>query len=82
VLLLCLRSKGLKPLHRLGESSALPSVSATSCLAFNRCQQSSKSVVCCHSQSSVREIKRLDAISRSPVYTSVGEAISGLSTIR
>ena len=35
-----------------------------------------------HSQASVREIKRLDAISRSPVYTSVGEAISGLATIR
>ena len=30
----------------------------------------------------MREVKRLDAITRSPVYTSVGEAISGLSTIR
>jgi hypothetical protein len=30
----------------------------------------------------VREVKRLDAITRSPVYTSVGEAIGGLSTIR
>lgn len=34
------------------------------------------------SQSSVREVKRLDAITRSPVYTTVGEAISGLGTIR
>jgi hypothetical protein len=33
-------------------------------------------------QSTVREVKRLDAITRSPVYTSVGEAIGGLSTIR
>lgn len=30
----------------------------------------------------MREVKRLDAITRSPVYTSVGEAIGGLSTIR
>lgn len=40
--------------------------------------------MCVHncSQSSVREVKRLDAITRSPVYTTVGEAISGLGTIR
>ena len=42
----------------------------------------SKQPLLWRSQASVREIKRLDAISRSPVYTSVGEAISGLATIR
>lgn len=33
-------------------------------------------------QASVREVKRLDSISRSPVYTSIGEALNGLPTIR
>ena len=33
-------------------------------------------------QSSVREVKRLDSISRSPVYTSIGEAINGVATLR
>ena len=33
-------------------------------------------------QASVREIKRLDAISRSPVYGSIGEELAGLATIR
>ena len=33
-------------------------------------------------QASVREVKRLDAISRSPVYSSIGEEIAGLATIR
>ncbi|KAK9802963.1 hypothetical protein WJX72_012534 [[Myrmecia] bisecta] len=33
-------------------------------------------------QASVREVKRLDAISRSPVYSSIGEGISGVATIR
>lgn len=33
-------------------------------------------------QASVREVKRLDSISRSPVYSSLGEALSGLATIR
>ena len=33
-------------------------------------------------QASVREIKRLDSISRSPVYSSLGEALAGLPTIR
>ncbi len=30
----------------------------------------------------MREIKRLDSISRSPVYSSLGEALAGLPTIR
>ena len=30
----------------------------------------------------MREVKRLDSISRSPVYTSIGEALNGLATIR
>ena len=30
----------------------------------------------------MREVKRLDSISRSPVYTSIGEALNGLPTIR
>ena len=33
-------------------------------------------------QASVREVKRLDSISRSPVYSSLGEALAGLPTIR
>ena len=33
-------------------------------------------------QASVREVKRLDSISRSPVYSSIGEALAGLPTIR
>ncbi|POO04133.1 ATP-binding cassette containing protein [Trema orientale] len=33
-------------------------------------------------QSMAREIKRLDSISRSPVYAQFGEALNGLSTIR
>ncbi|GMH44339.1 hypothetical protein BSKO_12273 [Bryopsis sp. KO-2023] len=33
-------------------------------------------------QTSVREIKRLDAVSRSPVYSSLNEAISGLPTVK
>lgn len=33
-------------------------------------------------QASVREVKRLDAISRSPVYSSIGEELAGLATIR
>lgn len=33
-------------------------------------------------QASVREVKRLDSISRSPVYSSIGEALAGLATIR
>ncbi|KAA6418046.1 MAG: ABC transporter C family member 2-like [Trebouxia sp. A1-2] len=33
-------------------------------------------------QASVREVKRLDSISRSPVYSSIGEVINGLPTIR
>ena len=37
---------------------------------------------CLYVQASVREVKRLDAISRSPVYSSLGEALSGISTIR
>ena len=35
-----------------------------------------------HVQASVREVKRLDSISRSPVYSSIGEALTGLATIR
>ena len=30
----------------------------------------------------MREVKRLDSISRSPVYSSIGEALTGLATIR
>ena len=30
----------------------------------------------------MREVKRLDSISRSPVYSSLGEALAGLPTIR
>ncbi len=30
----------------------------------------------------MREVKRLDSISRSPVYSSIGEALAGLATIR
>ena len=33
-------------------------------------------------QATVREVKRLDAISRSPLYGCVGDAIGGLATIR
>lgn len=33
-------------------------------------------------QSTAREIKRLDAISRSPVYSSINDALNGLATIR
>ena len=33
-------------------------------------------------QASVREVKRLDSISRSPVYSSIGEALNGQGTIR
>ncbi|KAL9321009.1 hypothetical protein ACSQ67_012848 [Phaseolus vulgaris] len=33
-------------------------------------------------QSTAREVKRLDSISRSPVYAQFGEALNGLSTIR
>uniref|UniRef100_A0A5B6ZCK4 ABC-type xenobiotic transporter n=1 Tax=Davidia involucrata TaxID=16924 RepID=A0A5B6ZCK4_DAVIN len=33
-------------------------------------------------QSTAREIKRLDSITRSPVYAQFGEALNGLSTIR
>lgn len=30
----------------------------------------------------MREVKRLDAISRSPLYSALGEAVGGLATIR
>ncbi|KAK1277387.1 ABC transporter C family member 2 [Acorus gramineus] len=33
-------------------------------------------------QSTAREVKRLDSITRSPVYAQFGEALNGLSTIR
>ncbi|CAN4101609.1 unnamed protein product [Withania somnifera] len=33
-------------------------------------------------QSTAREVKRLDSISRSPVYAQFGEALNGLATIR
>ncbi|KAG8652165.1 ABC transporter C family member 2 isoform X1 [Manihot esculenta] len=33
-------------------------------------------------QSTAREVKRMDSISRSPVYAQFGEALNGLSTIR
>ncbi|MEW5304006.1 MAG: hypothetical protein WDW36_006649 [Sanguina aurantia] len=33
-------------------------------------------------QGSVRQIKRLDAVSRSPVFSSISEAINGVATIR
>lgn len=33
-------------------------------------------------QSTAREVKRLDSVSRSPVYAQFGEALNGLSTIR
>ena len=33
-------------------------------------------------QSTAREIKRLDSITRSPVYAQFGEALNGLPTIR
>ena len=33
-------------------------------------------------QASVREVKRLDSISRSPVYSSIGEELAGLASIR
>lgn len=33
-------------------------------------------------QSTAREVKRLDAITRSPVYAQFGEALNGLATIR
>ncbi|XP_041994072.1 ABC transporter C family member 2-like [Salvia splendens] len=33
-------------------------------------------------QSTAREVKRLDSISRSPVYAQFGEALNGVSTIR
>lgn len=33
-------------------------------------------------QASVREIKRLDSVSRSPLYSSMNEAIQGLPTIK
>lgn len=38
--------------------------------------------ICCKMQASVREVKRLDSISRSPVYSSIGEALAGIATIR
>lgn len=36
----------------------------------------------CHLQSTAREIKRLDSITRSPVYAQFGEVLNGVSTIR
>lgn len=36
----------------------------------------------CFLQSTAREVKRLDSISRSPVYAQFGEALNGLATIR
>ena len=33
-------------------------------------------------QATVREVKRLDAVSRSPIYSAVGEAVGGLASIR
>lgn len=33
-------------------------------------------------QTTVREIKRLDAISRSPVYSSINDVLNGISTVR
>ncbi|THG13789.1 hypothetical protein TEA_001790 [Camellia sinensis var. sinensis] len=35
-----------------------------------------------HMKSTSREVKRLDSITRSPVYAQFGEALNGLSTIR
>uniref|UniRef100_A0A803QEB7 ABC-type xenobiotic transporter n=1 Tax=Cannabis sativa TaxID=3483 RepID=A0A803QEB7_CANSA len=35
-----------------------------------------------HYQSTAREVKRLDSVTRSPVYAQFGEALNGLSTIR
>ena len=36
----------------------------------------------CYLQTSVREVKRLDSISRSPVYSSIGEELAGQASIR
>ncbi len=36
----------------------------------------------CPFQATTRQVKRLEAISRSPVFTSLTEAISGSATIR
>ena len=33
-------------------------------------------------RSSARELKRLDAVTRSPLYANFGETLTGLSTIR
>ena len=33
-------------------------------------------------QASVREVKRLDSISRSPVYSSISEELAGIASIR
>ncbi|KAI3907597.1 hypothetical protein MKW98_016241 [Papaver atlanticum] len=38
--------------------------------------------ICPERHSTSREVKRLDSISRSPVYAQFGEALNGLSTIR
>lgn len=38
--------------------------------------------ITCFFQSTSREVKRLDSITRSPVYAQFGEALNGLSTIR
>jgi ATP-binding cassette, subfamily C (CFTR/MRP), member 1 len=51
---------------------------------FKICNQPSltHSFVCFIYQSTAREVKRLDSITRSPVYAQFGEALNGLSTIR
>jgi ABC-type multidrug transport system fused ATPase/permease subunit len=54
-------------------------MNSTSSCSFSTCLFLIKYVLL---QSTSREVKRLDSITRSPVYAQFGEALNGLSTIR